>query len=62
MIAKIIKIEDLTIKAVIDALERHGADNVPVAASPELAEIERRLESFSNLLAGSPENACMKDI
>ncbi len=57
-----LNIEDLTIKAVIDALERHGADNVPVAASPELAEIERRLESFSSLLAGSPENACMKDI
>lgn len=54
--------DTLTIKYVIDALDRNGSDTIHIVKSTELDEISRRLDSFNTLVSHSPENACLKDI
>jgi len=55
-------IELLTIKFVIDALERAGSDRIPVAETQELSELRERLERFGELLERSDANIALKDI
>jgi len=52
----------MTIKYVIDTLEGHGSDNIPVARSGELEKLSECLKSFSKLIENSPANMQLKDI
>jgi membrane protein len=52
----------MTIKYVIDTLEGHGSDNIPVARSRELEKLSECLKSFSTLIENSPANVQLKDI
>jgi len=54
--------DTLTIKSVIDALERNGSNNIPVAHSPALDKISESLNAFSELVESSPANQRLKDI
>jgi len=55
-------VNDLTIKYVMDALEKRGSDNVPVIQSDELEKITNRLKNFGSLIENSPENVSLKNI
>ena len=52
----------MTIKYVMDALETHGIDDIPVARSEELEKISECLAAFGDLIEGSPANIRLKDI
>jgi membrane protein len=52
----------LTVKFVMDALDRRGADHIPVASTAELERIERSLKAFGDAVEKSPENLRLKDI
>ena len=52
----------MTIKYVLDTLERKGVDNIPVAQSPELKKISECLGTFEALIENSPANLCLKDL
>ena len=54
--------EKMTLKNVMDTLEAHGIDNIPVANSKELKEISQSLKSFDDMIEKSPENKRLKDI
>jgi membrane protein len=54
--------ETITIKYVIDALERRGSDNVPVATSETLNQISGSLKAFSELVERSEANKLLKEI
>lgn len=54
--------ESLTLTAVIEAFESHGASPVHLARGPELDELERRLDAIKRLVALAPENASLKDL
>ena len=54
--------ESMTIKYVIDAVENHGSDNIPVTQSDELKDLSESLTSFSKLIEQSPANKLLKDI
>jgi len=51
-----------SIKYVIDALERRGSDNVPVAKSETLNQISGSLKAFSELVERSEANKLLKEI
>jgi len=51
-----------TISHVVEALEKEGADNIPLVQNPELNKISDALEKFSDTLAKSPANLLLKDI
>jgi len=52
----------MTIKYVIDALDRNGSNNIPYTRSDELKIISKSLRAFSELLENSPANILLKDI
>ena len=54
--------ETITIKYVIDALEKEGSDNIPVAQSEELDKLSESLKAFSDLIEKSSANQCLKEI
>lgn len=54
--------ETITIKYVIDALEKHGSANIPVAQSGELKKLAESLEAFSNMIEQSNANRKLKEI
>ena len=54
--------DTLTIKHVIDGLERKGSDNIPVAQSQELDSLIESLKEFSDLMDKSQKNRLLKDI
>lgn len=54
--------EKMTLKNVIDTLERYGIDNIPVVNSKELKEISQSLKSFDDAVEQSPANKRLKDI
>ncbi len=54
--------DSLTIQSVLRTLERHGTDGVPLARTPVLADLERRLEQFDELVAQSEDNVLLRDI
>ncbi|MDD5455150.1 MAG: YihY/virulence factor BrkB family protein [Candidatus Ratteibacteria bacterium] len=52
----------LTIKYVIDAVEKRGSDNIPVVESKELKQISESLKEFGQVLEKSAANILLKDI
>lgn len=54
--------ETLTIKSVVDALEQHGSDNIPVARTEDLDKISESLKTFDELIEKSPANLRLVDI
>jgi membrane protein len=54
--------DQLTVKFVMDALDRRGADQIPVARTEELERISKSLQAFGEATEKSPENLRLKDI
>jgi membrane protein len=52
----------LTVTFVMDALDRRGADQIPVAMTEELERISKSLKAFGDAIEKSPENLRLKDI
>lgn len=52
----------LTISYVIQALEKSGQNNLPVAQSPEMSCIAEALQSFDEMIQNSPPNVRLRDI
>jgi membrane protein len=52
----------LTIKYVLEALERNGTDTVPVAKTEEYRALSAALKNFSEAMESSPANKLLKDI
>ena len=52
----------LTIKYVLEALDRNGTDTVPVAKTEEYRALSDALKNFSNAMESSPANKLLKDI
>ncbi|MDY6838913.1 MAG: YihY/virulence factor BrkB family protein [Thermodesulfobacteriota bacterium] len=55
-------IDLMTIKYVIDKLEGHGTDSVPVVQSKELERLSQCLKAFGEAIESSPANLLIKDI
>ena len=55
-------IDSLTIKYVIDRLERQGSDNIPVMKSKELEKLSGCLQAFDEVVEKSPANMRLKDM
>ena len=54
--------ETLTIKYVIDAIEKRGINNIPEVHSQELMALSESLQTFDNTILKSPANKLLKDI
>jgi membrane protein len=54
--------DTLTIKSVVEALERRGSDNIPVAQSQELDRLIESLKEFADLMDKSMKNRLLKDM
>jgi membrane protein len=54
--------EKITIKYVIDALEQHGTDDLPVAQTEDLKKISESLKAFDEEIKKSPANLRFVDI
>ena len=52
----------LTVSFVMDALDRRGADQIPVARTEELEKISQSLKAFGEAIEQSPANLRLKDI
>ncbi len=55
-------IDKLTVKYIIDALDKRGTNTVPVAESSELKKLAECLDTFSDTLDKLPANISLKDI
>ncbi len=55
-------VNHLTIKHVIDALDKSGTDDIPVAQNRELQVLSNTLETFNDTIDKSPANKLLKDI
>ena len=54
--------DTLTIKYVIDALEKNGVDDIPVGRSQAFDKLSENLKVFSDTIEASPANQRLKDI
>jgi len=54
--------ETMTVKYVMDALEQHGTDDIPIAESEELKKLSECLKTFGDLIDKSPANRRLQDI
>jgi membrane protein len=54
--------DHLTIKYVINALEKKGSENIPVAQSVELQRLQEALQAFDELTHQAPQNIPLKKI
>lgn len=54
--------EALTLASVTEIFESHGDSAVHMAASPELDDLQQRIDSLKRLVEAAPENACLKDV
>lgn len=52
----------LTIKNVIDTLDEHGADNIPMVQTADIKKLKESILSFSAAVRNLPENLALKDI
>jgi len=57
-----LSITSLSIQYVLERLEQHGSNAIPIAKLPEHEKIAQSLESLGRQIAQSPENVCLKDI
>ncbi len=55
-------INKLTIKSILEAIEHHGTDDIPVAQSEELTVLSDSLKQFNQEMENSPANKLLKDI
>ncbi|MBU0635262.1 MAG: YihY/virulence factor BrkB family protein [Candidatus Omnitrophica bacterium] len=55
-------IRTLTIKSVIDALEKKGIDNIPIAQSKDLKALSENLSKAADIFAESSANKLLKEI
>jgi len=55
-------VEKLTIKKVLDRLDRQGDGSIPLVKNRELEKISARLESMDRLIAASSENIPLKNL
>jgi membrane protein len=54
--------DSMTIKSVVDTLERHGSDDIPVAQTDELRQLSESLKTFSDLIENTQANRKLKEI
>jgi membrane protein len=54
--------DSMTLKYVVDAIENHGSNIIPVANSEEIEKISASLKSFDDLIEKSPSNLRLKDM
>jgi membrane protein len=54
--------DTMTIKNVIDMLEQHGSDDIPVAQTEELRQLSESLNAFSDLIEKAEANRKLKEI
>ena len=52
----------LTIKYIVDSLDKRGSDNVPVAQTKELKILAETLKTFNDTIEKSPANKLLRDI
>jgi membrane protein len=55
-------INSLSVRFVVEALEKRGVDYIPVAKTAELEALSAAMESFSEMIKRSPENKLLKDL
>lgn len=55
-------VEGLTIKYVMDALEKRGSTAIPVVESNELNRLKECIKTFDDLVENSPANVSLKNI
>jgi membrane protein len=55
-------IEKLTIKYVLDALNKRGSNNIPVAESKEIDKLSASLKTFSDIIEKSPANISLRNL
>jgi membrane protein len=55
-------INKLTIKSILEAIEHHGTDDIPVAQTEELTVLSDSLKQFSQEMGNSPANKLLKEI
>jgi len=55
-------IEKLTIKKVMDLLDKQGNETIPLIKGMELEKISTKLESMDRLIADSSENTALKNL
>jgi len=55
-------IDAFTVKYVIDRLEHHGTEDIPVAQSNELTSLSEALKAFEKAIEASPANVKLKEI
>jgi membrane protein len=55
-------VDNLTAQYVIEALEKHGNDNIPVAGSEELERLSACLNEFHSIIEKSPANVPLKNL
>jgi membrane protein len=54
--------DSMTIKSVVDTLEQHGSDDIPVAQTDELRQLSESLKAFSDLVEKAEANRKLKEI
>ena len=54
--------DSMTIKNVVDTLEQHGSDDIPVAQTEELRQLSESLKTFSDLIEKAEANRKLKEI
>ncbi|MHC1744790.1 MAG: YihY/virulence factor BrkB family protein [Syntrophobacteraceae bacterium] len=52
----------LTIRSVVDALDRKGNEDIPLPRTEDLAKIEDSLSALDHLIEHAPENRVLKDL
>ena len=55
-------VHTLTIHSVIDMLDRHGSDRIPISESEILNKLKDSLGSFGDAIEQSPANLALKDL
>lgn len=55
-------VEKLTIKRVLDSLDKQGRENLPAVNDEEFEKLSDTLESMDRMLDSSPENISLKDL
>ena len=55
-------INAITINSVVEALEKIGVDNIPVAQTAELSHLSAALKALNEEIEKSPANRLLKDI
>ena len=55
-------INKLTISSILEAIEHHGAEGIPIAQTEELTALSDSLKQFSQEMENSPANKLLKDI